>query len=264
MMKTRKASFPRTPFARAVALLGGLLSLGAIGYALGYALIPWSAAHESATATMENLPEPAPATELPADRSVADVVRLCSAKTAARFAPLCRSSGIAYPPKRVRLLAFKAEKILEVWGADRTGPYRFLAAYPIQAASGQAGPKRREGDRQVPEGFYRLTTLNPRSRFHVSIRVDYPNAHDIAANPGVPRSQLGGDIYIHGGAASIGCLAMGDAAIEEIFCLVAQAGAREVWIAPQDPRSDPLPRTDDPDLRRLYDRLARSIQAMPR
>ncbi|MBC8142371.1 MAG: L,D-transpeptidase family protein [Armatimonadetes bacterium] len=205
---------------------------------------------------------PTGATVLPDNRSVADVLRLCEPKIRGAFAPVCKKNGIAYPPARVRLLAFKADKSLEVWGANRTGAYRKLATYPILAASGTAGAKKREGDRQVPEGFYRLTTLNPRSRFHVSVRVDYPNADDIAANPGVPVRNLGGDIYIHGNRVSIGCLAMGDAAIEPIFCLAARATEREVWISPLDPRRKKMPRTDDANLSARYARLASAIRAM--
>ena len=203
---------------------------------------------------------------MPSPRSVDDVLRLCGTKTRAKYAPLCESAGVSYPPRRVRLLAFKSEKRLEVWGANPTGAYRKLSTYPVLAASGTAGTKRREGDRQVPEGFYRLTTLNPNSRFHVSVRVDYPNADDLAANPGVPVRNLGGDIYIHGNRKSIGCLAMGDAAIEEIFCVVAQAdkSSRTVWIAPVDPRTSPMPETGDKTIAARYAKLAAAIRAMER
>ena len=206
------------------------------------------------------------ATALPENRTVASVLRLCGPKVEAKFAKLCHAQGIAYPPQRIRLLAFKQERLLDVWGANETGSYSLIAEYPIQAASGTLGPKRREGDRQVPEGFYRLTSLNPMSRFHVSLRVDYPNADDIAANPGVPHNKLGSDIYVHGGAASIGCLAMGDAVIEEIFCLVAQTepGKREIWITPVDPRHASMPETDDPNVRERYHRLTEGIAAMRR
>ncbi len=202
------------------------------------------------------------ATRLPASRNVADVLRLCEPKAKAKFAPICKTAGVAYPPARVRLLAFKAEKMLEVWGANRTGAYHRLATYPIRAASGATGPKRREGDGQVPEGFYKITDLNPVSHFHLSLRVGYPNADDVAANPGVPISDLGGDIYIHGNAVSIGCLAMGDAPIEEIFCLVARARQREIWIAPVDPRRAAMPGSNEPITVARYKRLQTTIRAM--
>ncbi len=202
------------------------------------------------------------ATALPASRTVADVLRLCGPKTRARYARVCESRGVSYPPNRVRLLAFKEEKTLEVWGANRVGAFHRLAVYPIRAASGTTGPKQREGDRQVPEGFYRLTTLNPMSRFHVSIRVDYPNAADRAANPDVPAKDLGSDIYVHGNAVSIGCLAMGDPAIEEIFCIVAQAKTRNIWISPVDPRTAAMPDTDDAVMKARYAMLRTAIRKM--
>ncbi len=174
-----------------------------------------------------------------------------------KFRPTCREAGIAYPPKRVTLIALKEEKQVEVWGANARGAYKRLAVYPVLAASGKAGPKRRRGDLQVPEGFYRISALNPASRFHLSLRVDYPNAEDIA-HSAVPREAMGDDIYVHGNAVSIGCLAMGDPAIEEIFCLTARAapGKRRILIAPRDLRStDRLPQNPDPWVRELYQRL---------
>jgi hypothetical protein len=179
-----------------------------------------------------------------------------------KFRPACRKTGIVYPPKRVTLVAFKEEKQVEVWGANASGPYKRLAVYPVLAASGTAGPKRKSGDRQVPEGFYRISALNPASRFHLSLRVDYPNAEDIAHRT-VPEDEMGNDIYVHGNAVSIGCLAMGDPAIEEMFCLVARAapGERRILIAPKDVRSDArLPQTSDRWVQGLYRRLQLTLR----
>ncbi|MES2462858.1 MAG: L,D-transpeptidase family protein [Armatimonadota bacterium] len=179
-----------------------------------------------------------------------------------RFRAVCRQSGVAYPPKRITLIALKEEKRLEVWGADARKPYKRLAVYPVLAASGVSGPKRREGDLQVPEGFYRISALNPASQFHLSLRVDYPNAEDTAHRT-VARSAMGGDIYVHGGAASIGCLALGDSAIEEVFCLVARASAanRTILIAPRDFRVSPdAPRTSNPWVQNLYMRLQTTLR----
>ena len=187
-------------------------------------------------------------------------------QTAAEFRPICRRLGIHYPPKRIYLLAFKRERILEVWGANARGPYARLTTFPILAASGQLGPKRREGDRQVPEGFYRITHLNPLSQYHLSLRVNYPNAEDIA-NATVPRNQLGGDIYVHGKNVSIGCIALGDSAIEKVFCLTALAGPsfRKILIAPKDFRtvdSSEVP-ADSEWVRNLYRRLHLALDQFP-
>jgi hypothetical protein len=184
---------------------------------------------------------------------------------ARRFAPACHAAGLAFPPRRLQLLVFKEEKRLEVWGATSKSAYVFLADYSVLAASGSAGVKRREGDRQVPEGFYKLTALNPSSQFHLSIRVDYPNAEDIA-HATVPRSQLGGDIYIHGNQVSIGCVAIGDDKIEELFPLVARVGLKNsrVWIAPCDLRTRPAPPADAAWVTSLYQRLALALKPFVR
>jgi len=184
--------------------------------------------------------------------------------TRTELEPGCKQRRIGWPPARIYLIAFKAERSMEVWAANQKSAYSRIAVYPILAASGGPGPKRKEGDQQVPEGFYRLSGLNPQSQFHLSIRVDYPNSED-RANAAVPLDQLGTDIYIHGNHVSLGCLAMGDRAIERIFCLVAQAnrGDRRVLIAPRDfrrTRFDPGT-VPDPWLRDLYARIQRRLVA---
>lgn len=145
------------------------------------------------------------------------------------------------PGEVVTLVAFKREKRLDVYTGSASSRPRLLKSYPILAASGGPGPKTRDGDSQVPEGVYGVASLNPNSAFHLAIRVDYPNDEDLAAAKAEGRDPgtLGGDIMIHGKAASVGCLAMGDEAIEELFVLVADAGIDRVriLILPQDLRS---------------------------
>ncbi len=154
----------------------------------------------------------------------------------ARLAPHIAGAGVAYPPPALTLVAIKDEQRLEVWARAEGGP-RWIRDYPVLAASGLAGPKLREGDGQVPEGLYRIDWLNPNSRYHLSMHLDYPNAWDRAHAEG--RADLGGDIMIHGDAVSIGCLAMGDPAIEELFVLVADTGLDhiDVIVAPTDLRT---------------------------
>jgi hypothetical protein len=178
----------------------------------------------------------------------------------------CRRAGFSPLPARVTLLGLKDERRLEVYGTGTDGSSRLIASYPILAASGVLGPKLREGDRQVPEGVYPLELLNPNSRFHVSLRVGYPNEFDrrVAAQDG--RTNLGGDIMIHGGAASIGCLAMGDPAAEELFVLAANVGIENVTIvlSPLDLRSRPLPAGLDAGWRReLYDAVEARLAMLP-
>lgn len=131
--------------------------------------------------------------------------------------------GSSYPPARLVLVGLKQEKVLEVW-VPGARPWERLRVYPVLAASGGPGPKLREGDGQVPEGVYRLTGFNPNSSYHLSVRVDYPNHDDRLAAAAEGRQRLGGDIYLHGKAVSIGCLALGDPAIEELYLLLADTG----------------------------------------
>jgi hypothetical protein len=170
-------------------------------------------------------------------RTIEQVLRAVGPAVERRIRPTFQRAGVAWPPRNLALLAFKSERRLEVYASHAEEP-RFVSAYPITAASGISGPKLREGDRQVPEGFYRIELLNPNSRYHLSLRVNYPNADDIerAREDGRDLPNLGGDIMIHGGAASVGCLAVGDSAIEELFVLAARVGLDNVQliIAPYD------------------------------
>lgn len=153
------------------------------------------------------------------------------------------------PGSTLTLLALKQEKTLHVFATPPGGKPALIKSYPILAASGGPGPKTREGDNQVPEGLYRVESLNPNSAFHLALRLDYPNDEDrrAAKEEGRDVATLGGDIMIHGKSSSIGCLAMGDEAIEEIFTLIADAGVTRasVVIAPCDLRTtqarDPRP-----------------------
>lgn len=134
---------------------------------------------------------------------------------------LCLKANLHYPPKRLYIRAIKAERLLEVWGSNGPRkPFRLIHAYPVAAQSGVLGPKLREGDGQVPEGFYTINRFNPLSRFHLSLGLNYPNARDrIVGDTHRP----GGDIFIHGNRVSIGCLAMTDPKIEEIYVLASEA-----------------------------------------
>jgi murein L,D-transpeptidase YafK len=116
------------------------------------------------------------------------------------------------------LRIFKASDELEVWVA--TGErYQHLRTWPICTWSGDLGPKLSQGDGQAPEGFYEVAAqqLNPASRFHLSFNLGYPNAYDRA------HGRTGDFLMVHGNCVSVGCYAMGDAAIEEIYTLVAAA-----------------------------------------
>lgn len=174
-------------------------------------------------------------------RTTGDVLDQFGPYAARQLKPFFQKAGVAYPPREVTFIALKQEKKLEVWARDG-GEFRFIRDYDIKAASGMTGPKLRQGDKQVPEGVYRIVGLNPNSNYHLSMKLNYPNEFDWFHARREGRFDPGSDIFIHGNAVSAGCLAMGDEAIEELFVLTAQVGEEnvKVIIAPRDPRILPL------------------------
>jgi murein L,D-transpeptidase YafK len=137
---------------------------------------------------------------------------------------LFSDAGVSFPPAKLLLRGYKSERELEVWASGAPDePLAHITTYSICAASGELGPKRREGDMQVPEGFYRIQYLWPKSAFYLAMRVGYPNVSDkILGDPRMP----GSDIMIHGGCASIGCLAMSDERIQELYVMGAAIQGR--------------------------------------
>lgn len=155
-----------------------------------------------------------------------DRVEVARSNKEAGLVSLCRSIGLAGLPKRLYLRAFKEEKVLEAWGYEPgRKQYILIRKYPIAKMSGTLGPKRAQGDAQVPEGFYKINSFNPHSQYHLSLRVSYPNAADLA---NTDAADPGGDIYIHGNRVSIGCLAMTDDLIEEIYLLALAAKSNPI------------------------------------
>jgi len=207
------------------------------------ALLAALACASCATTRPAKSPEDAAQRRASAGRTIDDVMATIGRAAERRLQARFQQRGVDYPPQRVHLLAFKQEMKLELW-ATQGGERRLVATYPLLADSGGPGPKLREGDYQIPEGIYRVSWLHPNSDYHLSLKLDYPNAFDRARAREDGRTELGGDIFIHGGDASIGCLAVGDPAIEELFALAARVGAGNVVtvIAPWD-----LRRRDPPD-----------------
>ena len=132
----------------------------------------------------------------------------------------------------IDILVLKRERRVEVHAPGWKAPITM----PMTATSGNPGPKLREGDRQIPEGIYQAAGLNPNSAFHVSLHVGYPNEEDRLHAKEDGRTRLGGDIFLHGGAASVGCIAVGDENAELVFFLAAQCGVKSIVIAPYDMR----------------------------
>ncbi|OPY15177.1 MAG: L,D-transpeptidase catalytic domain [Syntrophus sp. PtaU1.Bin005] len=181
----------------------------------------------------------------------------------ARIKPFFDRTGVPYPSFRLSFVVVKEEMVLEVW-AENEGKWTHVRDYEILAASGWHGPKLRRGDRQVPEGIYQIIALNPASQFHLSMKINYPNDYDLQRARDENRSNLGGDIFIHGKDKSHGCLAVGDTAIEELFVLVAKTGPNNVnvIITPHDMRKyGPNPgRVSDPSwVPDLYNTIWREL-----
>lgn len=203
------------------------------------------------------------------ERTVDDRVREYGEVVRHRLASNFHHSDVSYPPVALALIAFKREKVLEVYAAGHDGTFRFIRSYPILAASGRLGPKLQEGDQQVPEGLYRIESLNPNSLFHLALRVNYPNEYDRTKAAAESRENLGGDIMIHGNAASIGCLAMGDSAVEDLFVLAALTGIKNIRVvlSPIDFRAEELP-VLSPEapcwLESLYKQIKSELQQYPR
>lgn len=129
--------------------------------------------------------------------------------------------GLAWPFRYMYLRSFKYDSQLEVWVKyEQNEPFKLFKTYKVCALAGTLGPKRMQGDYQVPEGFYYINEFNPKSQYHLSLGLNYPNASDRILSDSL---QPGGDIYIHGSCVTTGCIPITDQQIEEIYILAAHA-----------------------------------------
>lgn len=128
---------------------------------------------------------------------------------------------LVWPAKYVYIRSFKYDSQMEVWVKnDRKDPYRLFKTYKVCALAGTLGPKRMEGDYQVPEGFYYINEFNAKSTYHLSLGLNYPNISDrILSDINSP----GGAIYIHGSCVTVGCIPLTDPMIEEVYIITAHA-----------------------------------------
>ena len=170
-------------------------------------------------------------------------------------------------PSKIILVAFKEERTLQVYAKGNNG-IKFIKEYPFTAYSGKLGPKLKEGDRQIPEGIYKVEYLNPNSSYYLSIKVDYPNAFDTSKTKLSNVADMGGDIFIHGKSVTIGCIPIGDQAIEEVFTLTENARNNpvKVIISPRDFRVNAnYPEIDGIDWEnQLYDIIYKELETLPK
>jgi murein L,D-transpeptidase YafK len=138
----------------------------------------------------------------------------------ARVERMFTERGIDFPAAELYVRVFKLDRKLELWvRSPDKDKFELLKTYEICALAGIVGPKTKQGDMQVPEGFYNIHLFNPVSSYHLSMRIDYPNKRDRLAN--TRKWKLGGDIFIHGGCKSEGCLAITNDGIEELYWIAA-------------------------------------------
>ncbi len=128
---------------------------------------------------------------------------------------------IQWPPNELYIRSFKYDRLLEVWvKSEDKETFKLFKTYKICMQSGSMGPKRSEGDYQVPEGFYYINEFNQNSNYHLALGLNYPNTSDkILSDSFHP----GNSIYIHGNCVSTGCIAISDAPIEELYILATYA-----------------------------------------
>jgi murein L,D-transpeptidase YafK len=128
---------------------------------------------------------------------------------------------LAWPARYIYIRSFKYDSQIEVWvKQDLNDKFALFKTYRVCAMAGSLGPKRMAGDYQVPEGFYYINEFNPKSNYHLSLGLNYPNASDRILSDSV---MPGGDIYIHGSCVTTGCIPVNNEQIEELYILAAHA-----------------------------------------
>ena len=166
---------------------------------------------------------------MPLGLSVEQAVEKYGTQSRLRLVPYFERANVAYPPKDATWIFLKREKELDIYARDKMGKLVRVLSYPIIGNSGTGGPKLEEGDLQIPEGFYKITQM--RALTHLCLCLNYPNEFDKKNAITDRRTKLGGDIQIHGGSCSIGCLAMGNDCIEDLFVLAHDIGYKDIELA---------------------------------
>ena len=130
---------------------------------------------------------------------------------------------LTWPPQEMFIRSFKYDRLLEVWvKANAKEPFKLFKTYKVCMQSGTMGPKRIQGDYQVPEGFYYINEFNPNSNYHLALGLNYPNASDKILSDSL---HPGNAIYIHGNCVSIGCIPISDLPMEEVYIIASHVKA---------------------------------------
>lgn len=128
---------------------------------------------------------------------------------------------LKWPANYIYIRSFKYDSQLEVWVKNELKePFKLFKTYKVCALAGTMGPKRLEGDYQVPEGFYYINEFNPRSQYYLSLGINYPNVSDKLLSDSL---RPGSAIYIHGSCVTVGCIPVTDQQIDELYILAAHA-----------------------------------------
>ncbi|HEY6504197.1 MAG TPA: L,D-transpeptidase family protein [Chitinophagaceae bacterium] len=131
------------------------------------------------------------------------------------------AKGLKWPANYIYIRSFKYDSQLEVWVKNEAGdPFKHFKTYKVCALAGTLGPKRMEGDYQVPEGFYYINEFNPKSSYYLSLGINYPNISDRLLSDSI---RPGSGIYIHGSCVTVGCIPLTDEQIDEVYILAALA-----------------------------------------
>lgn len=133
------------------------------------------------------------------------------------------AKGLEWPAKYMYIRSFKLDSKLEIWVKNAQGErFKKFKTYKVCALAGNLGPKRYQGDYQVPEGFYYINEFKPNSQYHLALGVNYPNASDRVLSD---KNKPGGEIFVHGSCVTVGCIPLTDPIIEEVYVLAASTKA---------------------------------------
>jgi L,D-peptidoglycan transpeptidase YkuD (ErfK/YbiS/YcfS/YnhG family) len=176
-------------------------------------------------------------------KTIDEVVKNLEANVKLRLKDDFAKCDLTTFPEKILLVGIKSLQKLQLWAKTDQG-YKLIKTYNFTAFSGKLGPKLREGDRQIPEGVYKIEYLNPNSSYHLSMKLNYPNEFDLQKAKQEGRANPGSDIMIHGREVTIGCIPIGDAGIEEVFICVARAGIANVDVIVSPFPFDELPGHD--------------------